>query len=221
MKALAIFPRTSGRIARLTEQQGVVLLTVLIALVAISLAAMSLIRTVDTGTMIAGNLAFKQGGTQSADTGTEAATVWMEATGSTTLQSAVGGAAFYSPTRLLCDYTGKETPSTADDVNWSGGGGGCGSLIPADVPLHGAPAPSLPPGYAGKYVVVRMCDTMGAPVDANCERYVDPNKSPGTSKNVVDYQVPLSPPPRPYYLVTTRIEGPRNTVSYVQAAVVL
>ena len=55
------------------HQQGLVLFVALIALVAMSLAAAALVRTVDTGVMVAGNLAFKQSATMSADSGITAA----------------------------------------------------------------------------------------------------------------------------------------------------
>ncbi len=51
------------------RQRGVVLFFTLIALLAMSLAAVALIRSVDTSALIAGNLAFKQSTTVSADAG--------------------------------------------------------------------------------------------------------------------------------------------------------
>jgi type IV pilus assembly protein PilX len=68
----------SGRI-RAAKQRGVVLFFTLIALVVMSLAAVALIRSVDTSTMIAGNLAFRQSGASSTDTGMEAAIGWLSA----------------------------------------------------------------------------------------------------------------------------------------------
>jgi type IV pilus assembly protein PilX len=61
------------------KQRGVVLFFTLIALVVMSLAAVALIRSVDTSNMIAGNLAFKQAGASSTDTGMEAAIGWLSA----------------------------------------------------------------------------------------------------------------------------------------------
>lgn len=49
----------------------------MIALVAMSLAAMALIRSVDTGNMIAGNVAFRQASTQAVDVGVEAAYTYL------------------------------------------------------------------------------------------------------------------------------------------------
>ena len=61
-----------------SRQRGVVLFFALVALVAMSLAAVALIRSVDTGTIIAGNLAFKQSATSAGDAGIEAAITWLD-----------------------------------------------------------------------------------------------------------------------------------------------
>jgi len=55
------------------REKGLALLVAMIALVAMSLAGIALVRSIDTNTMIAGNLAFRQGATLSADAGTETA----------------------------------------------------------------------------------------------------------------------------------------------------
>lgn len=55
------------------RQQGVVLFFALIALVVLLLAAIALVRSVDTANTIAGNIAFKQGTIQEGDSGVEAA----------------------------------------------------------------------------------------------------------------------------------------------------
>ena len=61
----------------LKTQSGMVLFFALVALVALSLAAAALIRSVDTNVMIAGNLAFKNSATMSADSGVASAVNWM------------------------------------------------------------------------------------------------------------------------------------------------
>src|SRR4051812_42847814 len=71
-----------------TRQAGVVLIIALVVLVAMTLAAVALVRSVDTNNVIAGNLAFQQAATHSADTGIEAAITWLQANqNGTTLES--------------------------------------------------------------------------------------------------------------------------------------
>ncbi|MEJ7807583.1 MAG: hypothetical protein WKG03_16870, partial [Telluria sp.] len=55
------------------RQRGVVLLMALIALVALTLAGLAMVRSVDTGNVIAGNMAFRQAAMQQVDVGIEAA----------------------------------------------------------------------------------------------------------------------------------------------------
>ena len=69
-----------------------------------SLAAVALIRSVDTSTVIAGNLASKQSATTSADSGIETALDWMDGIADlTTLNSdsAINAALGYYATQTL------------------------------------------------------------------------------------------------------------------------
>jgi len=64
-----------------------VLFIALIVLVAMSLAGVALMRSVDTGTVVAGNMAFKQAAIMVADRGTQEAVKWLsDNSGGTTLQ---------------------------------------------------------------------------------------------------------------------------------------
>ena len=60
-------------------QSGVVLIVALIILIAMTIAGIAMIRSVDLTNIIAGNLAFKQAATHSGDTGVEAAFAWLTA----------------------------------------------------------------------------------------------------------------------------------------------
>jgi len=61
------------RTAAPRQQQGLALMVALIALVAMTLAGVALVRSIDTNALIAGNLAFRQSATMSAEQGIEAA----------------------------------------------------------------------------------------------------------------------------------------------------
>jgi len=54
-------------------QRGIVIFIALIALVVMMIAGLALMRSVDTGNLIAGNLAFRQRAVHSADGGVEVA----------------------------------------------------------------------------------------------------------------------------------------------------
>ena len=73
----------------LRRERGVVLLMALIVLLAMTLAGLALMRSVSTSNVIAGNMAFQQAATQSADTGVEAAVTFLETSLAGTLDTSI------------------------------------------------------------------------------------------------------------------------------------
>ena len=65
--------RAHASSARPARQRGVVLFLALVCLLAIMLSAVALVRSVDTSTLIAGNLVLQQSATRSGDGGAETA----------------------------------------------------------------------------------------------------------------------------------------------------
>ena len=57
----------SGRRNLPRKQEGVVLMVALIVLIAMTLAGIGIMRSIDTGTLVAGNIGFRQGAVASAD----------------------------------------------------------------------------------------------------------------------------------------------------------
>ena len=211
-------PRMPSTLARRSGQRGVALFFALIALVAIMLAAVVLVRSVDTSTMISGNLAFQQAATASGDGGTEAAITWLTAT-----ETANGAK------NVLND------PSHAFNID-NAAAGYYASLDPAksltassgtrflwdntDSVLVGTDAS----GNSVRYVIQRMCRTSGvAAKDAECmfsSAALDNNK-----QNIPLPQEICNGPgcpvagQTPTLRVTSKITGPKNTLSYVQTFV--
>lgn len=200
------------------RQRGVVLMIALIALVAISLAGIALMRSVDAGLMITGNLAFKQTAAQAGDAGTEAALDWIEAN-SADLGADVAAAGYYATWRMACDLLASRTADANDDVAWGVADAprpGCGMVAVA------VDASRLPDGYTATYVINRMCDSAGAPNDPSvyCSAFLTSSGGTGSTKVGASYgQMPLSGTAQQYYRVTTRVVGPRSTESVVQAIV--
>ena len=54
------------------RQRGVVLLIALIVLVAMTLAGIGMMRSIDSGTLVSGNIGFREAAVATADTGVEA-----------------------------------------------------------------------------------------------------------------------------------------------------
>lgn len=202
----------------LRRQRGIVLLIALISLVAISLAGIALMRSVDAGLMITGNLAFKQTAAHAGDAGTESAIDWLTAN-SANLANDVAAAGYYATWRTACDLLGTRSADISDDVTWADGDAaqaGCGMVAAAVASAR------LPDGYSATYVINRMCDGEGTPNDPSifCSAYATTSGASGSTKGGASYgQMPLSGTAQQYYRITTRVVGPRNTESIVQAIV--
>lgn len=211
--------KNSHRSACGTRQRGVVLLIALIALVAISLAGVALMRSVDTGLVIAGNLAFKQTSTQVADAGAEQAIAWLSAN-LATLPNDSAAAGYYATWRTSCDLSGGRTTATDDDITWEAGGSpqaNCG-MVAADVASN-----DLIDGYTASYVINRMCSAAGLPNDPGvfCSAFQDATATNSNStKQGGSYGgTPLTGSSQQYYRITTRVAGPRNTSGIVQTII--
>ena len=188
-------------------QQGVVLFVSLIILVAMTLAGIALMRSVDTNVLIAGNLAFRQANTMYADTGVEAARAWLTANTASLNNNQPGGALHYwANYQLGVNFLGT-APVAGDNYNWA----------------QAATVAAPDPAYTIAYVIHRLCGGTGAPSDASAKcMQASAGGGSGSSglgtKGVVSYGVQALPGISTiYYRVTVRVRGPRNTLSYVQA----
>jgi Tfp pilus assembly protein PilX len=211
------------------QQRGISLIVVLIGLVIITFAAVALLRSTDTSTLVAGNLAFKKAALASGDAGTEAAIVWLDANSAgATLHDDRVADGYYATSSTACDLTGSRTPDDPDDdVDWTGVDPGADCQMEA---LEVNPAPAgVAPGYSVSYVINRMCNAVGDPASALapsgvamiCSSADSTDSSSSTQVGPSYSRRPFSGGTNTYYRVTTRITGPRQTVRYVQAFVVL
>ncbi len=208
-------PSEPGLSGRAKGQRGVVLFFALISLLAIMLAAVALIRSVDTGTMIAGNLAFKQAATTSGDAGTESAMAWVDA-----IQAANG-----APTRAITDAT--------HPLNITNAANGYYSSMDLTLDLFAdatwnaitaVPATTDASGNTVRYIIQRACRTPNVSIQ-NADCLYSPATLAGDGSEIKQPQdicegdgcpaLGQSPMMR----ITSRVTGPRNTVSYVQAFV--
>lgn len=191
--------------ARRKKQEGLVLFIALIVLVAMTLAGIALMRGVDTGTVIASNLAFKQTTTSVADVGVETARAWLLAQAATSLynDNTSAGTAYYATMQSNLDLLGNDPGKT--DYNWS----------------SAATLASPPSGYVVRYVIHRLCDAVGNPVSVNCIKAAssDSSTASGTKGAAAYGQFAISVPTQAYYRITVQVTGPRNTLSYVQTVV--
>lgn len=196
------------------RQQGVALVMALIVLVAMTLAGLAMMRSVDTSSLIAGNLAFKQSAAISADTGVETAIAWLHGR-PTELGVDAGGDGYWASSQQSLDLTGNDTPEANDDLNWSD------KNLVAQLPVDTA-------GNQVSFVIHRMCDVAGTFDPAKCATAPGPGKEGGLNsigilRPMLTYQ-PLNKSgdgggTLALYRITVRVVGPRSNVSFVQAII--
>lgn len=206
------------------KQRGVALFFALVALLAISLAAVALIRSVDTSTLIAGNLAFKQAATSSGDSGIDAAMTWLQATQTannsvdvTTVTTHpfnnTGGTGGFLNSGYYSSFTSVTDPTAAQ---WSG----TTSWTDANSTLVGTDNS----GNTSRYIIQRMCSISNQLLmAANCMfsgvAISADSQAIKTYQDVCQGAGCTSPVSSPMIRITSRTSGPRNTVSYIQTFV--
>jgi type IV pilus assembly protein PilX len=200
-------------------QSGVVLLVALIILVALTLAGVALIRSVDTANIIAGNLAFHQSATNAGERGTEQAVNRLADLGVDALYGNITTPG-YVATRVDPPVR-EDHPGDDWDNFWTTTLSAQAQVAP---PL-GTPAPAMSNADAAcntvTYVIHRLCKTTGKPntIDqplhaaaSECLQRRQPEQLAASLPQ---------PPKQVYYRITTRIDGPRGTVSYIQTIVAI
>lgn len=205
------------------SQRGIVLVMALIVLVAMTLAALALVRSVYTANIIAGNLAFQQAATHSADAGIEAAVTWLEANNGVTTSSTATACTPATLPVLACDQTtygylaSRQDPDITSKESWSQFWTG-----------HlNSSAKSLSTDSAGNtvsYVIQRMCSTAGDAQDTGNDCSTSPTYTAGTcagGSSCDSQRDNLAGISQVYYRITVRVVGPRNTQSFTQAIVAM
>jgi Tfp pilus assembly protein PilX len=196
----------------------VVLVIALIVLVAMTLAAIAMVRSVDTGNLIAGNMAFQQAAVHSGDSGVEKAIAWVESCKNNTATCASSTLNNDSPSNGYAanGSSASRNPAAAEswDAYWARVLTSCSASAPNVVCL----AAQAGTGNIVSYIIDRMCDSAGAKTTgALCVASPMVNAATGNSEEAGEIQ--LNAPSVVYYRITVRIAGPRNSVSYVQAMV--
>ena len=192
----------SRRATMRAGQRGIVLVIALIVMVALSLAGIALMRSVDTSTAVVGNLAFTQASTLPANLAVEEAV-----------------AALFEDD--LIPNVNQDLPAQNYYATRQNGEDSRG--IPEVLTTKAkasALARVLNPGYGNevRYVIERMCapGVPATPSRADLVKFCDmlPPKPSGTTTMETDK---IELPRIPLYRLTVRVDGPRNTVSFLQA----
>jgi type IV pilus assembly protein PilX len=177
------------------RQQGVVLFMAMIALVAMMLAAVALVRSVDTANMVAGNIAMKQGALQEADKLMNEAFACLDKGG----KLLGSGVSLANDHDTVCNYYA----SLQDDTEKPFG-------IP-DILEEVTGAKNDTTGNTVTYVIERMCTAAGAWDPVNCM------ESPfGKAAKYTDRAEAALVPVQALYRISVKVKGPRGVTSYSQ-----
>jgi type IV pilus assembly protein PilX len=199
-------------VVRRAWQGGVSMLYALMALVVLSLSAVALVRTVDSGLLAMGNLGFKQDATASASAATEAAIAYLQANVSgTVLYNDVVAQGYYAASVEGLDPTGKFGGTR---VSWEG-------KCPVATCLSASPEVVLGSGRS-QYIITRLCAGNGDFIQINCVRPVAVDTSTALSRRGLSYGSEerlganrISP----YFRIVTRTVGVRGSVSFTETLV--
>jgi Tfp pilus assembly protein PilX len=193
-------PLSALHSAPVLSQRGTSLFIALIALVALSIAGIALVRSVDTSNVIAGNIAFRQGTLHASDVGVETAFDALATIVTTSLDNtypsgcSAGGCNYYPTEQNTVDSRGIPTV-----INWTN-----------------VPGTAVNTSYTVKYVIDRMCEGPAPVTDVSgkCSSF-----QPSDSGSKKSGAVKFTGSQLTYYRISVQVKGPRDTTSYVQALV--
>lgn len=203
----------------LHHQRGITLVFALVTLLALSLAAVALIRSVDTGSIILGNLSFKQDTLLASESATRQAVEWLRANNSSLNDDRTANG-YYASQRNGLDPLGHSSDATRVLIDWSSKS--CSGTYQEC--LKPSTSQSIRSGQLStQYVIMRLCSKAGDPTSAtvSCAK---PVSSTGTasSKGDQSYSTPGLPPDSvisQYYRIIVRVDGTRNSVTHTETLV--
>lgn len=197
-------------------QHGAILLISLIVLVAMTMAGLALVKSVNEGNAVAGNLAFRMGVSAGAERAFAVANTWLlnqAVTSLSSLDADIPASGYYSTMQsTITDY------SDPDQVDWDG----TNSSVSMDpFVVNSGAADSMGNRYF--YFISRMCQSTGTITATNqacISELVTPDNNSKQSPTYKSGKLG-STTQQPYYRITVRVVGPHNATSYHQAYVLL
>jgi Tfp pilus assembly protein PilX len=213
--------RPVGSVAR--AQRGLSLLFALLALVALSLAAVGLVRSVGTGSLVVGNLGFKKDATATADRGAELAITWLQNNlAGTTLEQDATASGYYATSKDALDPTGRNAAAaTRAVVDWNGDN--CATVSGSFTACLGASSATTLGTNAVNWVITRLCASAGSKDDVSnsCATSLNSGTADDPNSGSREYgnEDLGSSTSSPYYRVIVRTVGGRNTVSFTETIV--
>jgi type IV pilus assembly protein PilX len=198
---------------RLLSQRGASLLVTLGALVLLAISAVAILRSVDTSTLLAGNLAFRQSAVVATDQGVESARRFVNGLTAAELNNPANASKPVAAETAYPYWSVWQAAFNPETYDWDNASQTLASSIQ---------------GNSVSFVVHRMCEFnsfgLGADMGSflnpanNCVRVVTAsgcvNSAQAGSYDQASFQCNAAG--GVYYRATIRSRGPRGTTSYVQ-----
>jgi type IV pilus assembly protein PilX len=202
--------RFATRLPGPRRQRGTMLIIALIVLVAMTLAGIATMRSVDTATLMAGNIAFRQSALNAADQGIQAGFLLLKTPLADLTKDAMGAAGII----------GYYASISATEPDWSNPAVWTSTDRPP-VKFNGGTPDSA--GNVVSFFVERLCTISDCKVGARCngvDNYCGSTPTSATLSREGEDNFRVTPgitsPPQPHYRITARALGPRNSVAIVQ-----
>jgi len=191
-----------------SRQRGVVLFVALIVLVVMALMGVAMVRQSGSGLTIAGNIGMRQNALSGADLGTEAAVAWWRPLVATpgALDSDLVAQGYFSDWGTADPKRATGDPTQYD---WAGS-----SVLVT---------PDDGTGNEVRYIVERLCKLANQGTEVVGQQCVESQLGGALNKSGTCDNYPQSCPPPPmavHFRVSSRVTGPRKTVSYIQVMLV-
>lgn len=200
------------------QTTGAGLVVALIMLVMMSAGAISLVRAVSTGRLMAANLAFRQAAILASDAGSEAAIAWLRTQIVTAaLYADQPDQGYYASVSGDIDITGAQTSGTSVTIDWDDDQ--CNHATAQTCVTASAPLAADAAGNVIRYTIHRLCRMAGSPQGgANSCLMAGGSASSSSKRSSLSYGASsrFSASMQVYYRITVRVRGPRNTVVFTQ-----
>lgn len=211
---------------RPSRSTGVSLLFALLSLVALTLAAVALVRSVDTGALALGNLGLKQDATTISDQAANRAIEWLN-TNANALDNDIPDQGYYAAAHEDLDVTSQQIPNDNTPralVIWDMNNCAYASDIQNKTCALRPSDEFELNGNKVRYIILRLCDIPGDPkiVGNSCSQPLASGIGKASTKGSSDYSREgrlTDPTGGIYYRIVVRVVGARNTTSYIETIV--
>ena len=196
------------------RQQGAALFVALAMLVIMTLGAIAMVRSMDTTTLLAGNLSYRQSAAYSGDVGVEAALAWLSTANVNTLTCGAPGNPVSACPAGYRSNGGNDVDRPTAGQSWE-------AFWTANLAANAVNLTQDASGNRVSYFIHRLCAGAGGVTTfgANCVETPSVASAGGSSKRAGATAFQSSS--QVYYRITVRVQGKKNTVSFVQAIVAL